>query len=54
MRGGTQALIAGFEVHSGEVLAHCGDDRSAASLESFMERVATLYPTGIVYIVRTT
>ena len=51
MRGGTQALIAGFEVRSGEVLAHCGDDRSAASLEAFMETVAIRYPTGTVYIV---
>jgi len=51
VRGGTQALIAGFEVRSGEVLAHCGADRSAASLEAFMETVATRYPTGTVYIV---
>ena len=51
VRGGTQALIAGFEVRNGEVIAHCGDDRSAASLELFMEVVATKYPTGTVYIV---
>ena len=51
VRGGTQALIAGFEVSSGEVIAHCGDDRSAASLELLMEAVATRYPAGTVYIV---
>ena len=51
VRGGTQALIAGFEVRSGEVIAHCGDDRSAASLELLMEAVATRYPAGPVYIV---
>jgi transposase len=51
IRGGTQALIAGFEVKSGEVTAHCGDDRSAASLETFMESVAAKYPIGTVYIV---
>lgn len=51
VRGGTQALIAGFEVGSGEVIAHCGDDRSALSLERFMEGLAAKYPTGTVYIV---
>ena len=51
VRGGTQALIAGFEVTSGEVIARCGDDRSAASLELFMEALAAKYPTGTVYIV---
>jgi len=51
IRGGTQALIAGFEVGSGKVIGHCGDDRSAASLELFMEDLATQYPTGTVYIV---
>ena len=40
IRGGTQALIAGFEIMSGEVTAHCGNDRSAASLEAFMESLA--------------
>ena len=30
-------MIAGFEVRSGAVIARCGDDRSAASLEAFME-----------------
>jgi transposase len=51
VRGGTQALIAGFEVRSGEVISRCGDDRSAASLELFMEDLAAKYPTGTVYIV---
>ena len=51
IRGGTQALIAGFEVRSGAVTARCGDDRSAASLEAFMESLAAKYPTGTVYIV---
>jgi hypothetical protein len=51
IRGGTQALIAGFEVKSGQVIARCGDDRSAASLELFMEDVAATYPTGTVHVV---
>jgi transposase len=51
VRGGTQALIAGLDVKSGEVIARCGDDRSAASLELFMEDLAAKYPTGTVYIV---
>lgn len=51
IRGGTQAVIAGFEVRSGAVTARCGDDRSAASLEAFMEALAAQYPTGTVYIV---
>ena len=51
IRAGTQAVIAGFEVRSGTVSARCGDDRSAASLEAFMESLAAQYPTGTVYIV---
>jgi hypothetical protein len=51
VRGGTQALLAVFEVRSGEVIARCGDNRSAASLELLMEGVATRYPAGTVYIV---
>jgi len=51
VRGGTQAMIAAFAVKSGEVVAHCGDDRSAASLELLMEAVAERYPTDTVYIV---
>jgi hypothetical protein len=50
-RHGTQTLIAGFGVHSGEVLATCGDRRTAADLEAFMERVAAKHPTGPVHIV---
>jgi transposase len=51
IRGGTQALIAGFEVKSGQVIARCRDDRSAASLELLMEDLAAKYPAGTVYIV---
>ena len=51
VRGGTQALIAAFETRSGEVIAHCGDNRSAASLELLMEAVAERHATGTVYIV---
>lgn len=50
-RRGTQALIGGFVVHTGRVLGHCGDTRSAADLLGFMEDVAREYPTGDVHVI---
>ena len=50
-RHGTQALLAGLNVHSGEVIAHCKDHRSADDLMELMEALARRYPTGIVHII---
>jgi transposase len=50
-RHGTQALLAGLNVHSGEVIAHCKDHRSADDLMEVMEALARRYPTGIVHII---
>lgn len=50
-RHGTQTLISSFEVHTGKVLAHCGDTRKAEDLVAFMEKVALEYPTGTVHVV---
>jgi transposase len=51
IRHGTQTLIAGFEITSGEVLSHCGTTRTGDDLEAFMEEVAARYPTGKVHVV---
>jgi transposase len=50
-RHGTQTLIAGFVVHTGEVLAACGDTRNAADLVSFMEGVAERFPDQPVHVI---
>jgi len=50
-RHGTQTLIAGFVVHTGEVLAACGDTRSAVDLVSFMEGVAQRFPDNPIHII---
>jgi hypothetical protein len=50
-RNGTQSLICGFEVHRGRVLGDCGDTRTAADLERFMERVAVEYPAETVHVI---
>lgn len=50
-RHGTQTLIAGFNVHSGRVLASCGDTRKAEDLVAFMEQVAEHYPDKKVHVV---
>lgn len=50
-RHGTQSLLASFEVHTGKVVASCGDRRTGADLVRFMEKLAIQYPTGIVHIV---
>lgn len=50
-RHGTQALLAGLNVHTGEVMAHCTDHRAATDLIELMEALAQRYPTGIVHIV---
>lgn len=50
-RHGTQTLISSFEVHTGKVLAHCGDTRKAVDLMAFMEGVALRHPNGTVHII---
>lgn len=50
IRHGTQTLIAALNVHTGEVLANCGERRTQADLLAFMERVAAAYP-GKVHVV---
>jgi transposase len=50
-RHGTQTLLCAFEVHTGKVLADCGDTRKATDLVCFMERVATEYPHQTVHVI---
>ena len=50
-RHGTQSLLCAFEVHRGRVVADCGATRTADDLVWFMERIATLYPTGPVHVI---
>ena len=51
IRHGTQSLLTAFEVQSGDVIAHCGDTRTAVDLEQFMDQVALKRPTGEVHII---
>lgn len=50
-RHGTQTLIGAFDVHTGRVIADCGDTRTAADLVRFMERIAVLYPEQVVHVI---
>lgn len=50
-RHGTQTLIAAFNVHSGEVMAHCGDTRKADDLIRFMEDVAAAHPGKRIHVI---
>jgi transposase len=50
-RHGTQSLLCGFNVHTGKVIAACGDTRTGAAMVCFMEGIAMQYPDGIVHIV---
>lgn len=51
IRHGTQALIAAFEITTGEVLGHCGPTRTGDDLEAFMERLAVRFPVGTVHVI---
>ena len=51
IRHGTQALIAAFEITTGEVLGQCGPTRTGDDLEAFMERLAVRYPAGTVHVI---
>ncbi len=50
IRHGTQSLLAGFVVHTGEVMTACGATRKGSDLEAFMEEVARRIP-GTVDVV---
>ena len=43
IRHGTQSLIAAFDIKNGNVIAQCGDTRTAADLLEFMGKVAQAY-----------
>jgi transposase len=43
IRHGTQALLASFDVKTGEVVAACGDHRKAEDLLAFMDQLAKRY-----------
>jgi transposase len=51
LRHGTRALIAAFDVHTGQVFGQCRKRRTAKDLAAFMEEVARRYPTGEVYVI---
>lgn len=51
IRHGTQALITALDVHTGRVLARCGDRRTQDDLVAFMEEIALAYPSGAVHVV---
>jgi len=50
-RHGTQTLLCAFNVHTGKVIADCGDTRKAPDLVRFMERIATEHPHQTVHVV---
>lgn len=51
IRHGTRTLLAGFNPHTGQVIAQCRRRRTAKDLLAFMELLAKAYPTGKVYVV---
>jgi transposase len=51
IRHGTRALLAAFDVRTGEVFGQLRERRTAADLEEFMEALARRYPKGPVYVV---
>lgn len=50
-RHGTQTLLCAFNVHTGNVIADCGDTRKAPDLVRFMERIATEHPHQTVHVI---
>jgi transposase len=50
-RRGVLALIAAFDVRSGEVFGQCRKQRRADDLIAFMEALARRYPRGRIYII---
>lgn len=50
-RLGTRCLLAGFEVHTGQVFGRLTEGRSAAQTVSFMEELAAWRPAGEVHVI---
>jgi transposase len=51
IRHGTQTLLGAFDVGTGRVFGRVVPERSGEALVSFMEELASRYPTGKVYVV---
>lgn len=51
VRHGTCALLAAFDVRTGQVYGECRDQRRAVDLLEFMDNLARQYPRGPVYII---
>jgi transposase len=51
IRHGTRALIAAFDVRTGEVFGQLRKRRTADDLDQFMRELARRYPRGPVYVV---
>lgn len=51
IRHGTQALLAAFDVGTGEVFAQVVAHRTAEALVAFMDKLAKRYPDKVVYVV---
>ncbi|MDY0404704.1 IS630 family transposase [Virgibacillus sp. 179-BFC.A HS] len=51
IRHGTQSLIAGFEITTGDVVAQVRSTRKADDLLAFMEKLAKVYPDQQIIIV---
>lgn len=51
VRHGTQSLIAGLNVHTGQITAQIGPRRKARDLLRFMTLLASVYPKGILCII---
>ncbi|MGC4118839.1 MAG: IS630 family transposase [Myxococcales bacterium] len=51
IRHGTRALIAGFDVQTGQVFGQLRQRRTAKDLDAFMQGLARRYPRGQVYVV---
>jgi transposase len=50
-RHGTQSLFGCFNVHTGQVVADCRDNRKADDLVDFMRQVAQAYPEGSIHVI---
>lgn len=51
IRHGTQALLAAFNVKTGEVFARVEPNRTAEALVAFMDELAAHYPDKTVYVI---
>ena len=51
IRHGTQAVLAAFDIRTGQVIALCGPTRKGKDLVRFMRAVAAHYPTGRIHVI---